>query len=462
MDSYDENSLNAAMASLHSMFLGLALAAVSIASPVAAQSGASLVDNALQTTVRALEAALVRDAEAAVIETAVAAAQDYLDALGRSQEREATQLVVDLLGKRESGAFLLTDSDATRLFDEVRYQRTRGRPQRMLPALLVLQQQYPDDARVLYAMGEAYGIASPVADQEKALAAFERLLEVLRGSASVATTPVGRARLLSEYLPELAAAGLLSPEQQSDGSVWLRRHVLGFCDQLRSGKPIGLWRLADPRLDALYEELVIARRDLDQKRCRELIDAMLAIQPVNPVLCHAAAEVHCSLGPEFNPKKAVSHLDAFLQMTDPGVLGGPDDRRSPIMGKSDVLRDIRRFRLARPRDGLEATRIAARDLKRAMKQRKPERMLLAPNAKELKREFKRLGKQLQRDRRSRNGLKQSLAKNERNLSRVVGTYKEPQFRQKIAIQKKKLKQWDLRIGELEAKVDRMRSLLDSQ
>ena len=66
---------------------------------------------------------------------AVEAAQEYLDALGASGARPVYECMIEDLRRHSSGPFLLADTSVTRLLDEVKFQRTRGWPARMIPPL---------------------------------------------------------------------------------------------------------------------------------------------------------------------------------------------------------------------------------------------------------------------------------------------------------------------------------------
>ena len=428
------------------------LAGSATCSALNAQQLSSLVDRMLESTVEAVEAALVNGDDDAAARRVVAAAQDYLNALGRSGERAANLCVLRGFNATSDGGAGFTEELVKEILSEVQTQRSRGRPHRMLPPLVVLFDRLPNDPRVLYALGEAFGILSPFFDAGRSRQLFEKLLEVVRDESEL--------RVLSEFLPEMRATIALSEDAQGEAALWLRRHVVDYCDVLRTDKPIGLWRLADPRLKSLYEELILARRKLDQKRCRQIVDAMIAIQPINPVFHHAAAEIYCSYGPAFDKKKAAQHLDEFLRLTDPSLLGGPDDRRSVIMGRPEIARDLRRFQLAQPRDDLEELRVAARELRDGMRARKVTKRLLVPDIKDVIREFSKRSSELTRRQRDVQKLEASIEKNEKNLRKVAGRPKAREFRTAIARQRRRLSEAQEKVKGLQVLVDKLKELRD--
>jgi hypothetical protein len=98
----------------------------------------------------------------------------------------------------------------------VRHLRTRGRPERMLVPLLALHASFPDDPRVLYCLGEAFGMATPLFDAARAENCFTRLLDVVTPESIEGTNAAGRGTVLGEYLPELRRAGTLLEEPTID------------------------------------------------------------------------------------------------------------------------------------------------------------------------------------------------------------------------------------------------------
>jgi hypothetical protein len=427
--------------------------------PLAAQS---LLERKLQALVEAMHAVADGNVDAQDIAKAKSAAQDYLDALGKAPERDACRLLVDDLRRHESGPFVLAEKSVTRLFDEVRYQRTRGRPERMIPPLLALQTRYPDDPRVLYSLGEAFGVASPVFDAERASKSFRKLLDVLRERSEVATDAVGRGRSLAQFLPELSRAGLLLSEAPTDTTARMRQQLLEYCVKLDGGNAIGLWHLADPQMNRLYEQLSQARTRLDQARCCEVLEAMLEMQPVNAVLQFALAEVHLSLGPAFDRGKAKQCLEAFLELTDPATLGGPDDRRPSVLTSEDIVDDLKRFRLAKPRSNLEKQRIAAHDYLDALKTTIRDRddgLLLAPDRDTVKKAIKKVAKKVRSKERSylrpaqKNLAKYKKAANNRRIPAAIrGQHREKvkHWQGEVAKFEKDIADLKQRITELEA------------
>ena len=393
----------------------------------------------------------------ASLDDAIAAAQAYSEALGESGERRACDLLIEDLQRHTGGPWVLADESVTRLLDEVMYQRTRGRPERMLPALFALNARYPDDARVLYTLGEAYGVASAVFDADRARAAFKRLLDALRENSEVATDPVGRGRSLVQFLPELSRAGLLLKEKTTDTTARMRQQLLKYCDTLAGGRPIGLWRLADPQMDRLFEQLSLARESLDQNRCREVLEAMLEMQPVNPVLQFALAEVHLSRGPAFSRKGARRCLEEFLALTDPATLSGPRDGRSSRVAASDIVVDLDRFRLAKPRSDLEAQRLDAHKyvglLQKTIK-RMEDGLLLSPDKRQIVKEITALEKAKTAKAKRNQSTEKYLGSALRNVAKYEAAAANPRIPANIRGQhRQKVRQWKRRAAGYEAKIN---------
>lgn len=435
-----------------------ALVLLLAAAPLAAQS---LLERKLQALVEAMQAVAGGGVSEQEVAKARSAAQDYLDALGKAPERDACRLLVTDLRQHESGPFIVAEKSVTRLFDEVKFQRTRGRPERMIPPLLALQTRYPNDPRVLYALGEAFGVASPVFDAERASKSFRQLLEVLRERSEVATDAVGRGRSLAQFLPELSRAGLLLSEAPTDTNARMRQQLLAYCEKLDGGKAIGLWRLADPQMDRLYEQLSLARSRLDQARCCEVLEAMLDMQPVNAVLQFALAEVHLSIGPAFDRSKAKKCLEAFLELTDPATLGGPEDRRPSVLTSADIVSDLTRFRLAKPRSSLEKQRIAAHDYLDALKKtirKKEDGLLLAPDREFVERAISTIEKRIKSKNKylepaRRNADKYARgAKNTRYPANIRGQHRQKarEWQRKVDKYEREIAAFEQRISELQA------------
>jgi hypothetical protein len=428
--------------------------------PVApALVGQSLADRALGAAAQAVDRVLVASAEAAAAELARTAVSELLDALGPCPEREAIGLVLADLRAHQAGRFVLGDATKQKLLDEVRHLRTRGRPERMLVPLLALHASFPDDPRVLYCLGEAFGMATPLFDAARAENCFTRLLDVMTSESIEGTNAAGRGTVLGEYLPELRRAGTLLEEPTIDTTARFRQQILGFREKLREGTPIGLWSLADPQLTRLYECLSTARRQHDQVRSREVLEAMLALQPINPVLEYALAEVRASLGPEWDRQKSIVHLDTFLALTDPALLGGPDDRAARHLTASEVARDLVRFRWARPRTELEAARIGARELRDTLAAGGPGLpLLLAPHRQDVEKRIRKLESERSTKQRYLGISEGNVVKFERHFRTLPSGPRYARARQeyadKIEGHKKDAARYRAEVDELTAEISR--------
>ena len=337
----------------------------------------------------ALTAAAVAAADPSTIASGLFASEpmrarllELVDAMGTRPERRANELLSGWI-QRKDGRLEYLDPEVQALLDEVSYQRSRGRPERLLLPILALRAVCPDDPRVLYAMGEAYGVTSPIFNAKQSADTFRALLPLLRDKAERAKTTDERTLQLSAFLPELAADGVLPGANRKDMSFWLRQQVLGFLDALDTGRPIAIWQLADPQLDDLYEELVLMRRKGNQKGCVEVLEAMLAMQRSHPVHIYALAEVRASLGPMFDAAKAVALLEDFLELTNSATVGSAASGADPVLSREDLARQVKRFQSARKRDDLEEQRIFAREIRMALKENPDRPHLIAPDKESL-------------------------------------------------------------------------------
>lgn len=393
-----------------------------------------------------------------------------VDAFGTRPERRANEILLGWI-ERKGPKLVHDDPQVQELLDEVAFQRARGRPERLLLPLLALRATCPDDPRVLYALGEAFGVASVVFDAKESASAFRSLLPLLRDKAERAEAPDERTRLLSVFLPELAAAGVLPRAKNEDVGYWLRQQVLGFLETLDAGRPIGIWQLADPRLDNLYEELVVQRRKGDQAACVRVLEVMLAMQRSHPVHLYALAEARASLGPMFDPNKAIESLDEFLDLTDAATVGSAGRQREPLLSRDQLAAQIERFRVADPRDGLEAQRVFARELKAALVERPEEPWLLAPDRTKLAAEVAKLSSQVSQKAKEIEKVEAHLRKNREGLERLRATRHDPadpnrkneriqDFNEEIDKDETKLAKLRPDHDEKKALLDRLRARLD--
>lgn len=329
----------------------------------------------------------------AAVETTVAAVEQHLlaclaDLADVVVLRQKLDLYRQALGTRGEAAVIVLLLEAlrdcppdrkptleaarlTELLDRVGFHRRRGHPERMLPPLRVLQELLPDDARVLYALGEAYGVQSPAFDSRKAEAAFARLYEQLLTEPATPKTPRAQARELVKFLPELGG--------NTDRTAWLRDRVRGFCETLRDGQPIGLWKLRDPRLEELQEDLRVVLPRGFQREIVEVLEQMRTIHPDDPASCYMLAQLHASMGPLFKSERSVELFRQFLEMTteERFVKSADED---PLMSRDDVAQRMLGMQLATAKDQLQALRIVAKEtvIELTPPKGKPQAMLFFP------------------------------------------------------------------------------------
>lgn len=366
----------------------------------------------------AVAAVLQDDPVEGASKRAVKALEDLLDALGNAAERDVTKLVLGVL-KASSGGMVITKSaTAGALLEAVKAHRARGYPDRLLPALLLLESRDPKDPRVMFALAEARAIASAAFDAVAAEKGFGNLLEALRDGSETGGDVAARWQLLTEFLPELAVTPMLSKREQSETIFWFRRQLLGFRDTVQLGKPIALGQLQEPRLLALQELVFDARRTLNQPRCKQLLDAMLQMQPTSPVLHYALFEVHASMGPAYDRTLAIQHLDEYLLRTDPEVVEGPQGEVIGAMPLQDVQRDLLRYRPSRPEGRLEVQRAKALELREVLEDKQSEPMFLSANRSHVDKHRRQLVRKSMSPRKKRSDLAGKIERNERNLARV--------------------------------------------
>lgn len=422
-----------------------------LSAPLRAQS---LADSMLTKATAAVQAALADDAQDATVVAAGRALRDLLDALGAAPERDLTQQTLTALRDHEGAPVLVANEAAQELFDELAKQRVHGHPERLLPALLLLESRDPQDPRVLFCLAQAYGVPSAVFDAKRAAAALEQLLEGLRNGGDAGGNPAAQFALMQGFLPELSSTKFLSKREQGECKVWLRRELLGLRDAMQKGLDIGRWPLADARLIALQDVLAEARRKLQQRRSHQVLTAMLAIQPDNPVLRLAFAEVCASHGPVEDRRVALRCLDAFLAAIDPDVLDNPAPDAGIMFSRSAIQRDLSRYRVMDSRVGVEEQRMLAEAMREQLADKKAPPLWLCPDRKEVDKRRRKIAPRVKRALGKRAKLEKSLRRNEANLERTRGIPANPgdkatrirEFRVQIARQKKRLARMDEELG----------------
>jgi len=342
-------------------------------------------DSPVETTVAAVEqhllACLVDLASTALLQQRL---DRYRRSLGTRAEAQVIALLLEGLAdcppdQKPS----LEGARITELLDRVSFHRRRGHPERMLPALLVLQHLLPDDARVLYALGEAYGVQSPAFDARQAEMAFAQLYEQLLVEPATPKTPRAQARELVKFLPELGGS--------TDRTAWLRDRVRGFCETLRDGQAIGLWKLRDPRLEELQEDLLVVLPRGVQREQVAVLEQIRAVHPDDPASCYMLAQLHASMGPEWQPARSIELFREFLDLTAEQRFQTVGDE-APLMSRDDVARRMMAMQLGEAKDQLQSLRIVAKEILIELQpaKGKPEAGLYFPEKKELERRVKEL------------------------------------------------------------------------
>lgn len=278
----------------------------------------------------------------------------------------------------------------TELLDRVAYHRRRGHPERMLPALAVLRELLPNDARVLYALGEAYGVQSPVFDSRKAEVAFAQLYEQLLTEPNRPKTPVAQTKELVKFLPELGGP--------TDRTAWLRDRVRGFCETLRDNQPIGLWKLRDPRLEELQEDLRVALPHGNQAELVGVLTQIRAVHPDDPASCYMLAQVHASLGPQFQPDRSIELFRQFLDLTAEERFQKQADE-DPLATRDEVAKRLRSMQVSDAKDDLQALRMAAKETLAtfAAARGKPQPFVFFPELPQLQALVRELQKQVDKE-----------------------------------------------------------------
>lgn len=315
----------------------------------------------------------------------------YRKALGAHAEVAVVVCLLDGLRNCPPDAKpTLEGARITELLDRVSFHRRRGHPERMLPALAVLEKLLPNDARVLYSLGEAYGVQSPVFDAHKAEAAFARLYEQLVTEPNRPKTPLAQTAELVKFLPELGGP--------LDRTAWFRDRVRGFCETLRDGQPIGLWKLRDPRLEELQEDLRVALPHGVQKELVDILTQVRAIHPDDPASCYMLAQVHASLGPAFLPDRSVELFRQFLDLTAEERFQKASEE-DPLATRDEVAKRLRGLQVANAKDDLQALRMDAKEIlaQFAAAKGKPQPYVFFPELSVLQTTLKELQKQWEKD-----------------------------------------------------------------
>lgn len=393
-------------------------AALAVLLVVVTVPGQTMTERKAAAAANAVAAALADDSADGASAAAVKSLKQLLDALGSAVEREVAKVVLDIVAASGDGPILIKSDDAGVLLAAVKKHRPRGYPDRLLPALLLLESRDPEDPRVVFALAEARAIASATFDAKAAAAGFGKLLETLREGSDAGGDPAARMKLLKDFLPELAVTPLLSKRERGELTFWFRRTLLGYQDSLEKGDPIPLGQLAEPRLMAVQELLDDARRRLDQPKCKKLLDAMLRMQPNNPVLHYGLFEVHASMGAANDTKRAIKHLDEFLLRTDPDLVEGARGEVLGALPMQEVERDLFRYRPARPEGQLVEQRARALEYRELLDAKKVKPMFLSPNRTHIEKHRRKLIRESNRSRKRKAELEGKIARNEAGLARV--------------------------------------------
>ncbi|MFT4516037.1 MAG: hypothetical protein ACI89X_004235 [Planctomycetota bacterium] len=444
----------------------VAIALLSVCMPPSL-CGQSLLERKVAGASGAVEIVLSDDAPEGAGKMAIAALGEMLDALGNGAECDAARLVLATIKASDGGTVIIKNDVAAQLLDAVTKNRNRGNPDRLLPALLLLQSRDPSDPRVQFALGEALAVRSAVFDPARADKLFGTLLDGLRDSDDAVGDPAVRRELLAAFLPEMSVTAMLDQRARSEQSVWLRRHLLGFRDTLQKSEPIQSGLLADERLIALHELLAKARRKCDQAMCLKLVTSMVRLQPNHPVLLYALAEVHASMGPAFDAKRAVQLFDEFLLRTDPEVIGSIDGEAMGALPLQEMQRDLIRHQLAQSPGGVPQLREAGEQLRKELAKAKPEPTLLSPNRKQIDLYRRKILSRTRSKRAHRSKVVKKLARNERNLlivrkARVSAAAKGQriaEFKQEIRKQKATMAKLDKELGLVDEQLKRINALL---
>lgn len=448
---------------------GRAMVAIALLATLLPQAlcGQSLLERKVATASGAVEVVLGDDAPAGAGKIAAVALGEMLDALGNGAERDVTKLVLATIKASDGGMVIVKNEIAAELLDAVTKNRRRGHPDRLLPALLLLQSRDPSDPRVQFALGEALAVLSAAFDPARADKIFGVLLDGLRDSEDAVGDPSARRELLAAFLPEMSVTAMLGKRDRSEQSVWLRRHLLGFRDTLQKGEPIPFGLLAEQRLLALQDRLGKARRKCEQGMCLKLLTSMAQLHPGHPVLLYALAEVRASIGPAFDKRRAVKLFDEFLLRSDPDVLVSADGEAMGALSLQELQRDLIRYRVAQPLGGLLDLREAAEQHSKDLAKSKAEPQLLSPNRKQLELYRRKILSRTKSKRTHRGKVVKKLAKNERNLlivrkARVSAAAKGQriaEFKQEIRKQKATLAKLDHELGAVDEQLARIDALL---
>ena len=394
----------------------------------------------------------------------------FLDVIGKADHRKAYQTLGALCKKHAGGPFAISDKDAAKLLTQVRALRRQVHPQELVPLLMMLQLGRATDTRIRYTLAEAFGSSSMSTDTKRASRHLQQVLARIRNDDEHGATGIKPLAELIAFLPELGSAAAALEEDRDDTVARFRSHLARCIDRLDQELPIDPWSfgqegLAQEQLILIWEQLISARQRLEQERCIELLQTMLDIQPHNPVMHMAMAEVQMSLGPAFDRNGAKKSLNNFLALTKPSQLRVSKDRRFRATTEEQVLRDLDRFRLAAPRNDLESQRVAANDyldmLKSTLK-KSEDGLLLAPDGGRIRKQIKSNETKLDTARRTLSNKQRNYekydeaAENRRLPANIRGQHrmKANRYLKEVAHYKQIVQQLEQREGALKAALNR--------
>ncbi|MBL9075956.1 MAG: hypothetical protein JNL08_00550 [Planctomycetes bacterium] len=200
---------------------------------------------------------------------------------------------------------------AEQLLALVQQHRGGPHPELVAPLLLVLERQQPARPEVHLGLAEVFGAATAVRDVARAIAALDRVQQLLPSQDDGTPETLARAVGMLRFLGDVADGW------RGVNTLW---HYLGLLRTSVAGDgSMPMVRAEDVAACRLCEDLAAARRRGRQAESLQLLQKLQALQPANPIYALLRAETHASWG-AFDLPQAQQQIDRFLALSEPAAL----------------------------------------------------------------------------------------------------------------------------------------------
>lgn len=214
--------------------------------------------------------------------------------------------------------------------------RFLGRPERRLPALLLLRDVRPEDPRAAYLVAEAFAVPSPVFAPGRAAEELLRLQGILRGKNPNAGVPMQAITSLLEFLPEWDAVFFPGDRGVQNRQEGLLQWLGGVRQGLLAGRPLEVRALRDLRLPDLCEECRRLLRCGEQAKAWGCIELLGRLDACGIAACYLRGMIQAATGRRHDPDASRDELLRFCHQTSSEALAAA----GPQAG-AEVLRQVR-------------------------------------------------------------------------------------------------------------------------